>query len=123
MSNSQYRNEYVENTVGLIWQGLSDDNTGYKWEFDQFNYNNLEISINTLKRLSLTYRNNIVLISRQISYAIGNDLCYGKWGSGSYTTGKPSGGYYCSKTKQNCKDPSSWTGTTGLFETYLEVFG
>ena len=74
-----------------------------------------------LNRLSLQYRNDIVLISRQLSYAVGEDICYGKWGSGSYTTGRPSGGYYCSKTKKNCHDPSTWTGTTELFDLYRDV--
>ena len=49
-------------------------------------------------------------------------LCLdGKWGSGSYTTGRPSGGYYCSKTKNNCRDPSSWRSTTEIFDLYRDV--
>ena len=120
VSSTTNRKEYVENTAGLIWQGLSDNNSGFKWEFDQFNIQNLEISIKLLNRLMLQYRNDIVLISRQISYAVGADICYGKWGDGSYTTGRPSGGYYCSKTKNNCRDPSSWRGTTELFDLYRD---
>jgi hypothetical protein len=30
-TSSTNRAEYVENTLGLIWQGLSDDNTAHTW--------------------------------------------------------------------------------------------
>ena len=75
MSSTTNRREYIENEVGLIWQGLSDINTGFVWNFDQFEFQNLKISMNLLKRLALQYRNDIVLISRQISYAVGEDIC------------------------------------------------
>ena len=38
------RDEYVENEKGLIWQGLSDDNTAHVWGFDQFEFDNLRLS-------------------------------------------------------------------------------
>ena len=72
-------------------------------------------------------RGDLALVSRHISYAIGADVCYGKWGEGSYTTGKPSGGHRCSTTKTEkgkygkCYEPGHWTGTTELFTLHLEV--
>ena len=65
-------------------------------------------------------RGDAALVSRHLTYAVGADVCYGKWGEGSYTTGKPSGGYKCSSTK-TCKAPDDWTGTTALFELNLQV--
>eukprot|EP01083_Nonionella_stella_P081254 223718_1 len=113
------RHEYVENEDGLIWQGSSSDNAGYSWNYGHFEYKNLLIAMKMLDRLSLEYRNDLVLISRHISYAVGKDICHGKWGGGSYTTGRPYGGYYCSKTR-TCHDPLSWRGTTQLFDVYRD---
>ena len=56
-----------------------------------------------------------VLVSRHLSFAVGADLCYGKWGEGSYTTGKPSRGYTCNG---DCFEPSHWTGTLQLLAVY-----
>jgi len=94
------RAEYVDNTEGLVWQGLSDNNNGFKWSFNQFDYANLQIAFDRMFRMPVADRGNPVLVSRHLSYSIGADICYGKWGEGSYTTGRPSGGYKCnSKSK------------------------
>ena len=62
-------------------------------------------------------------VARHISYAVGEDVCYGKWGSGSYTTGQPAGGYRCSKAASNpgrrCVEPGDWTGTRELFALHV----
>ena len=120
--------EYVVNENGLIWQGLSDANTAHSWHFDQFSFPNLAISLDTIRRMNVTERSDAVLVSRHITYAVGQDICYGKWGGGSYTTGKPSDGYRCSNTKttatnNRCYEPGHWTGTTELFELHSSLGG
>ena len=49
--------------------------------------------------MPVAQRGDLVAVARHLSYAVGEDLCYGKWGSGSYTTGRPSGGYRCRSVK------------------------
>eukprot|EP00619_Florenciella_sp_RCC1007_P003965 CAMPEP_0205920300 /NCGR_PEP_ID=MMETSP1325-20131115/10981_1 /ASSEMBLY_ACC=CAM_ASM_000708 /TAXON_ID=236786 /ORGANISM="Florenciella sp., Strain RCC1007" /LENGTH=1353 /DNA_ID=CAMNT_0053287977 /DNA_START=80 /DNA_END=4141 /DNA_ORIENTATION=- len=114
------RVEYVENTEGLVWQGLSDNNNGYTWDYDQFAWANLDRSLNLLRRMPVADRADAALVSRHLTYSVGADVCYGKWGEGSYTTGRPAGGYKCSSTKK-CREPDYWTGTTELFELNLLV--
>ena len=92
------RDEYVENEKGLIWQGLSDDNTAHVWDFDQYEFNNLAISLDSLRRMHINERGDVALVSRHLTYSLGRDICYGKWGEGSYTSGRPSGGYRCSSS-------------------------
>eukprot|EP01084_Bolivina_argentea_P285238 489115_1 len=122
MENVIDRNEYVENEFGLIWVGNSNDNSAMKWKYDQFHFPNLDIAMHLLHRLKLEHRNNIVLISRQISYAVAEDICYGKWGEGPYTSGPaPNGGYECHVSDKNCIEPWAWTGTTQLFDLYRDV--
>jgi hypothetical protein len=115
------REEYVEGTEGLIWQGLSDSNTAHTWAFDQFEKQQLMVSLDSLRRMPVAERGDAALVSRHLTYALGEDVCYGKWGSGSYTTGQPSGGYRCSKSKQaeKCYEPGHWTGTKELFTAHL----
>jgi len=119
LSSTKKRKEYVENEVGLIWQGTGDDNTGHRWQFDHFEYANLEVSLHALRRLGAAHLSNMTIVSRQITYAVGRDLCYGKW-SGKYTTGQPPGGYVCTSSTK-CTDPSSWNGTSELFDVYRVV--
>ena len=120
--------EYVQKENGLIWQGLSDSNTAHSWIFDQYDYANLIIALDSLRRMQLLDRSDVVLISRHLTYAVGEDICYGKWGDGSYTSGKPDGGYRCSKTKSTtthnkCFEPGHWTGTTELFNLHRSIGG
>jgi hypothetical protein len=42
------RAEYVENTEGLVWQGLSDKNNGRTWAFGQFEWAILVVALQTL---------------------------------------------------------------------------
>jgi hypothetical protein len=119
------RAEYVDNTQGLVWQGLSDNNNGFKWDFNQFEFGNLQIAFDRLFRMPIADRGNPVLVSRHLSYSIGADVCYGKWGEGSYTTGKPSGGYTCSKSTaagaKKCIVPDDWRDSTSLFALHRVV--
>ena len=113
--------EYVENTEGLIWQGTSDNNMAHVWAFTQFEWQQLEVSLDCLRRMPLSARGDAALVSRHLTYALNEDICYGKW-SGSYTSGKPFGGYPCSKSKSSakrCYDPEHWTGTAELFAAYI----
>ena len=50
------RQEYVEGTEGLIWQGLSDDNTAHTWAFDQFKTQQLLVSLDSLRRMPVKER-------------------------------------------------------------------
>ena len=119
------RDEYVENEKGLIWQGLSDDNTAHVWDFDQYEFNNLAISLDSLRRMHINERGDVALVSRHLTYSLGRDICYGKWGEGSYTSGRPSGGYRCSSSSTNptCFEPGHWKGTTELFQVHRKVGG
>jgi hypothetical protein len=119
MSNRQ---EYFLSEKGLIWQGLSDANTAHVWDFQQFDYNNLAISLDSIRRMKTEERGDSALVSRHLSYALGQDICYGKWGEGSYTTGRPGGGYTCS-TNMPCFEPGHWTGTSELFQVHRKVGG
>eukprot|EP00494_Astrolonche_serrata_P006910 UN06935 len=87
------------------------------WDFAQFAWANLKVSLATLDRLTFEQRKDMVLVSRQLTYAIGEDLCYGKWDEGSYTEGKPAGGYNCNG---DCHGPSWWENTTQLFEIHTD---
>eukprot|EP01083_Nonionella_stella_P288103 980558_1 len=115
MSSAVDRGEYIENEFGLIWYGSSDYNSAMPWNFDQFYFPNLQIAMDLLNTLELQYRNNLVLISRHISYAVQN-ICFGNWGRYPYTTGWPAGGYSCSGYTCTLE----WTGTTQLFDVYRD---
>lgn len=120
--------EYVESDEGLIWQGMSDSNTAHTWVFSQLSFPNLAIALDSLRRMDVTDRGDAALVSRHLTYAVGEDICYGKWGEGSYTTGKPVGGYQCSKTKRTkthnvCREPGHWSGTTELFNLHRSIGG
>jgi hypothetical protein len=77
----------------LIWQGLSDQNTAHSWLLGQYDYLNLDVSLRALERMPVADRGDAALVARHLTYSVGEDICYGKWGGGSYTTGRPAGGY------------------------------
>ena len=135
MDDAVERGEYLENTVGVLFQGLSDNWEGHVWQFDQFAASNIAIALRSLRRLAVADRGDIPLVSRHLTYAVGADICYGKWGDGSYRTGRPSGGYTCASpskcydknTKVQvfgpgysdwsancCAEPGDWQGSTSL---------
>ena len=97
-TSSSNLKEYVEGESGLVWQGLSDNNNGFGWDYDQFKYENLQVATDRLFRLHVADRGDLVTVSRHLTYSIGEDVCYGKWGGGSYTSGRPSGGYTCNNS-------------------------
>jgi len=115
------RKEYVENEQGLVWKGSAQNYFAAQWNYAQFHFPNLELAMYLLRRLTYAHRSDLVLVSRQISFAVGRDICYGRW-SEPYTYGRPSGGYYCSQSSRKfCNDPSTWTGTTQLFDLFRDV--
>jgi hypothetical protein len=120
ISSLTQQEEYLESEAILIWQGLSDQNTAHSWMLGQFDYFNLDISLRTLDRMPVADRGDVALVARHITYAVGEDICYGKWGGGSYTTGKPAGGYRCS-TSRRCVEPGDWSNTKSLFELHRDV--
>eukprot|EP00966_Prymnesium_polylepis_P123090 2845939-Prymnesium_polylepis.1 len=76
------RSEYLTATKGVIFQGLSDNWEGHVWAFDQFTTPNLAIALRSLRRLPVADRASLPLVTRHLSYAVGADVCYGKWGEG-----------------------------------------
>ena len=121
MSSKSQRGEYVENEDGLVWQGKSDNFDGYYFRYAQHEYATLDLAIRSLRRMPTKDRGNLVLVSRHLTYSVGEDICYGKWGEGSYTSGRPSGGYTCSKSKDNptCFSPEHWSDLTELFALHV----
>ena len=67
----------------------------------------------------LAARASPVAVSREVTFAIEADMCYGKWGKGPYTSGTADGGYKCAKSgRASCRDPIDWTSTTELSEQF-----
>ena len=93
------RKEYIENTDGLVWQGLSDNNNGFMWkvrasssllrastfsltpysrhlsQFEQWKFENLQVAYDRLFRMPVADRADPVLVSRHLTYSIGADVC------------------------------------------------
>jgi len=126
--HSDEHEEYVAGDEGLLWQGLSDDYTANVWHHDPFRAANLLISLALLKEMPVESRGDVVAVSRYLTHAIGEKVCYGKWGEGDYATGKPDGGYQCRSKKQisghpekwshRCHDPSTWHASSPLLEQH-----
>ena len=110
--------KYVLEEKSMIFQGTSDDHDGHVWDLDSFRGLNLIVALRLLRHLKLEQRGQAYIVSRHLTFSIGDEVCYGKWGDGSYTSGRPAGGYRCSKDTwyKNCHDPSTFPGTSGLLE-------
>lgn len=126
--HSDEHEEYVAGDEGLLWQGLSDDHTANIWHHEPFRAANLLISLALLQHLPLELRGDVVAVSRFLTNAVGEKVCYGKWGDGNYATGKPAKGYRCKSKKSikrhadkwshTCHDPSTWHGSSPLLEQH-----
>lgn len=81
--SSKDRAEYVEAGKGLIWQGLSDNNEAHLFTYRQNEWATLEVALRSLRRMPVATRGDMVLVARHLTYAIGADVCYGKWGDGT----------------------------------------
>jgi hypothetical protein len=119
----QRNSHYVLEDKSMIYQGVSDDHEGHIWHVDQFRGLNLIVALRLLRHLTMEQREQVHVVARHLTFAIGDEVCYGKWGDGAYTSGKPSGGYRCAKGKKGpwyskCHDPSEHTGTSELLEYY-----
>ena len=89
--------KYVLEEKSMIYQGTSDDHDGHVWDLDPFRGLNLIVALRLLRHLKLEQRGQAYIVSRHLTFSIGDEVCYGKWGDGSYTSGRPAGGYRCSK--------------------------
>ena len=80
-----------------------------------------------VRRMPLRDRGDAALVTRHLTFSLGEDVCVGKWGDGKYTSG--TGPSYrcssCSKKKtcgpnlaKKCTEPGDWTGTAALFAVY-----
>eukprot|EP00485_Elphidium_margaritaceum_P010903 CAMPEP_0202692530 /NCGR_PEP_ID=MMETSP1385-20130828/6885_1 /ASSEMBLY_ACC=CAM_ASM_000861 /TAXON_ID=933848 /ORGANISM="Elphidium margaritaceum" /LENGTH=1260 /DNA_ID=CAMNT_0049348073 /DNA_START=54 /DNA_END=3836 /DNA_ORIENTATION=- len=118
------RKEYVENEEGLLWRGSYNNYGAMVWQYDQFFFPNLEIAMYVIRRLAYAHRRDLVLVSRQISFGIGYDICHGRW-SEPYTEGAPANGYACEEAEDAdskvCREPWYWTGTTDMFDLFRDV--
>ena len=94
-------------TCQVLFQGLSDNFEGHVWWYDQFRTSTVEIALRSLRRMPIIDRSDAALVARHLTYAVGADICYGKWGEGDYRRGRPSGGYQCSTSSSKCYDKSS----------------
>ena len=103
-------------TERTIWQGLSTT-IRLTPDFDQFRFQSLNVALDSLRRMPVAERGDIALVSRHLTYALGEDICYGRWGAGSYTTGTY--GYTCSGSRP-CFEPGHWTGTHQLLTVHVE---
>ena len=119
-THGDYVVRYVEGGEGLIWQGLSDNNEAHRFLFRQHEWATLEVALRSLRRMPVATRGDIVLVARHLTYAIGADVCYGKWGDGSYTSGRPAGGYRCSSSRP-CHGPGHWTDMRDLFAMHKQL--
>ena len=70
MSASTNRAEYVEMTEGLVWQGLSDNNDGFLWSYDQYNVSNLEVALKCLRRMPIADRGDLTYVTRHLSLSL-----------------------------------------------------
>ena len=117
--------DYVLDDKTIIFQGLSDEHEGHLWDLDPGRGLNVLAALHLLRALSLEHRSQPYIVSRHLTYAIGDEVCYGKWGEGNYRSGQPSGGYKCSTSKskwmQRCHDPSTFTGSSKLLEIYMAL--
>ena len=127
--------EYIFQTTGLIWQGLSDNYEAHLWEYDQFSGLNLLVAFHLLRHLTAVELASPVAVSRALSLQINEDMCIGKWGeSDEYEFDNDQGWkhndeYQCSTTEEDpdgtasswiskCTDPTTWVGTSRISEQY-----
>jgi hypothetical protein len=127
--------EYIFQTTGLIWQGLSDNYEAHLWEYDQFSGLNLLVAFHLLRHLTAVELASPVAVSRALSLQINDDMCIGKWGeSDEYEFDNDQGWkhndeYQCSTTEEDpdgtasswiskCTDPTTWVGTSRISEQY-----
>ena len=113
MEKSKYRDEYVQNDVGKVWQGNYRRYHGKKWVFGQFDDSVLPACCFILQksRIKASDRSNPVKVSRAISAMVNSNddggILFGNW-SGSYGDGT---------------NPQDWTGSIKIIEEYMENKG
>lgn len=130
MENEADRFEYVLNQEGLIWVGSSNDYSGARWKYNQFHPLNVEtvmVALSNPPLESAAAYADPILVSRKLSFAAGDSICWGKW-SGNYTheTNPQRCGYKCqpetnfpnSHKKMRCTEPWRWRDVTEMLEMH-----
>lgn len=108
MPEDEFRDEYVLNDVGKIWQGGYPAH-GRHWVFGQFDDAVLPACIMLLEHSGLRHeaRGDPILVSRAISKMVNsnddNGVIVGRW-DGKYQDGTP---------------PSQWAGSIKIMEEYV----
>lgn len=143
MESQLARSEYIENEIGVLFQGSADSFAGYTWYYNQFDTDNFMAALWAMRRMPVADRSDPVLVSRHLTYAIGRDVVYGKWSqssSSTYRSGQPSGGYECAPQDECydygasyevvfapdykgwdedcCVSPTDWSGTTSVISMW-----
>eukprot|EP01063_Lacrimia_lanifica_P041357 TRINITY_DN9633_c0_g1_i1.p1 TRINITY_DN9633_c0_g1~~TRINITY_DN9633_c0_g1_i1.p1 ORF type:complete len:1334 (+),score=333.76 TRINITY_DN9633_c0_g1_i1:84-4085(+) len=114
--------EYVENNEGVVFTGSAGSHAGYVYEYDQYAWNTVAVAARSLRRMPVVDRADLTLVTRHLTYSVNKDICYGKWGSGSYTTGRPGGGYECDAAAgRPCRGPSYWKNMTDVFSLHTSL--
>ncbi|CAK9029709.1 unnamed protein product [Durusdinium trenchii] len=125
---SDQHQEYLDGNEGLLFQGLSDHYTANHWYHEPFRAANLLIALKLLDWLPMMLRGDLTAVTRYLTNAVGDKVCFGKWGEGDYAGGKPDGGYKCRSKKyvkrraekwaHTCHDPTSWTSSSPILEKH-----
>jgi hypothetical protein len=89
--------------------------SGVLWTFDHFQKSTLAVALHLIRKLDWKKRESVATVSRELTNAIGADLCRGKWGT--YPDDLSELG--CKSTfPDDCKRPWIWKRTADILETY-----
>eukprot|EP01004_Peranema_trichophorum_P002614 NODE_165_length_3385_cov_86.489270_g143_i0.p1 GENE.NODE_165_length_3385_cov_86.489270_g143_i0~~NODE_165_length_3385_cov_86.489270_g143_i0.p1 ORF type:complete len:1080 (-),score=246.72 NODE_165_length_3385_cov_86.489270_g143_i0:146-3349(-) len=123
LPDTNERLEFVENEEGFIWQGSNSNFVPSYFLYDNKEWIVLSSALRLLRRMPIPERSSAVLVSRHLSYAVNEDICYGKWSTEPpYTQGQPEGGYKCFQTaKHQCREPTNWRKISELIQVHIDV--
>jgi hypothetical protein len=118
--------DFVLDDKTMIFQGNSDDHKGHVWDLDPGRGLNLMAALHLLRHLTLEQRSQPHVIARHLTFAINNEVCYGRWGAGDYEENNDRNYQYkCSKDKKSwmrkCQDPGNFKGSSQLLEQYMAL--
>eukprot|EP01063_Lacrimia_lanifica_P000233 TRINITY_DN1010_c0_g1_i3.p1 TRINITY_DN1010_c0_g1~~TRINITY_DN1010_c0_g1_i3.p1 ORF type:complete len:841 (+),score=254.58 TRINITY_DN1010_c0_g1_i3:55-2577(+) len=122
LSSASDVDEYVHATEGVVYVGQSDNVGGVVYKFGQHEWVAVAVALRSLRRMPVMERGELALVARHLTFAVGEDVCYGKWGGGSYTTGRPAGGYRCNpRSGAPCVDPDAWSDMNELLGLHVSL--
>ncbi|CAH0557745.1 unnamed protein product [Brassicogethes aeneus] len=110
LANGDWREETVENDVGLMWRGTYNSLRPVIWRYDQFEKDILECSLYLLKigKVKISSRNDPVQTTRGLSAAVNsyddNGAVEGNW-SIDHSGGTP---------------PAKWLGSRKILQQYYK---